>query len=91
MMGTLAMFLAEKDILTSEDLYQAHVEGDIEDVNGVLKITCIRVHYDLTVPSGKSDGANQAFEHYLPHCPGAQSVIGCIHIEHYLKIQEEKG
>jgi 16S rRNA A1518/A1519 N6-dimethyltransferase RsmA/KsgA/DIM1 with predicted DNA glycosylase/AP lyase activity len=26
------------------------VEGDIEDVNGVLKITRIRVHYSLKVP-----------------------------------------
>ena len=91
MMGTLARFLAEKDIPTSEDRYRANVEGDIEDVNGVLRITRIRVHYDLTVPPGKSDGANQAFERYLPHCPGAQSVIGCINIEHHLKIQEEKG
>jgi organic hydroperoxide reductase OsmC/OhrA len=91
MMGTLARFLAEKDIPTGEDRYQAHVEGDIEDVNGVLRITRIRVHYDLTVPSGKSEEANQAFERYLPYCPGAQSVIGCIHIEHHLKIEEEKG
>jgi organic hydroperoxide reductase OsmC/OhrA len=90
MMGTLARFLAEKDIPTSEDRYQAHVEGDIEDVNGVLKITRIRVHYDLRVPRGKIEEANQAFERYLPYCPGAQSVIGSIHIDHDLKAEEEK-
>jgi len=85
-MGTLARFLAEKDIPTTEDRYRADVEGDIEDVNGVLKITRIRVHYSLKVPSGKGDDAQQALEHYLPFCPGAQSVIGCIHIEHDLKV-----
>ena len=90
-MGTLARFLAEKDIPTGEDRYQAHVEGDIEDVNGVLRITSVRVHYELRVPQGKVDDANQAFEHYLPYCPGAQSVIGCIRIEHDLKAKEEKG
>jgi uncharacterized OsmC-like protein len=91
MMGTLARFLAEKDIPTGEDGYQAHVEGDIEDVSGVLKITRIRVHYDLRVPRGKTDEAKQAFEHYLPYCPGAQSVIGSIHIEHDLKTEEKEG
>jgi organic hydroperoxide reductase OsmC/OhrA len=90
MMGTLARFLAEKDIPTTEDRYRADVEGDIEDVDGVLKITRIRVHYSLTVPSGKENDARQAFEKYLPFCPGAQSVIGCIHIDHDLRIEGEK-
>jgi hypothetical protein len=91
MMGTLARFLAEKDIPTPEDRYQAHVEGDIEDIDGVLKITRIRVNYGLKVPPGKTDEARQAFDRYLPHCPGAQSVIGCIHIEHDLRVEEERG
>jgi len=91
MMGTLARFLAEKDIPTPEDRYRAHVEGDIEDVEGVLKITRIRVNYNLKVPAGKEDGACQAFDRYLPYCPGAQSVIGCIHIEHDLRVEREKG
>lgn len=91
MMGTLARFLAEKDIPTPEDRYQAHVEGDIEDVNGVLKIIRIRVRYSLTVPPGKEDEASQAFDRYLPYCPGAQSVIGCIHIDHDLEVEEQRG
>jgi organic hydroperoxide reductase OsmC/OhrA len=91
MMGTLAKFLAERDIPTSEDRYQAHVEGDIEDVNSVLKITRIRVHYSLKIPPGKGDDARQAFEQYLPFCPGAQSVMGCIQIDHDVGIKEEEG
>jgi hypothetical protein len=89
MMGTFARFLAEKDMFTTEDRYQAHVEGDIEDVAGVLKITRIRVQYSLKVPPGKGDDARLAFDQYLPHCAGAQSVIGCIHIEHDANIEEE--
>ena len=42
-MGTLAAALAGKKIRTSEELYSADVEGDIENVNGILKITKIRV------------------------------------------------
>lgn len=90
-MGTLARFLAEKDISTTEDRYRAQVEGDIEDVDGVLRITWIRVNYSLKVHPGKADDARKALERYLPFCPGAQSVIGCIHIEHDLTVEEEKG
>jgi len=48
MMGTLATVLAGKKISTPEDRYWADVEGDIENVNDVLKITQIRVKYYLT-------------------------------------------
>jgi hypothetical protein len=80
MMGTLARFLAGKQIDTLKDTYWADVEGDIEDVNGVLKITRIRVNYHLKVPPGKEAGAREALSVYLAGCPAAQSVIGCIEI-----------
>jgi organic hydroperoxide reductase OsmC/OhrA len=88
MMGTLARFLAEQQIPTPEDLYQAEVEGDIENVSNVLKITRIRVKYHLKVPSGKSREAREAFSSYLTSCPAAQSVIGCIHIKDDLLMEE---
>ena len=47
MMGTLARVLAEKGIMTPKERYWADVEGDIENVNHVLKITQIRVKYNL--------------------------------------------
>ena len=81
MMGTLARFLAEKQIPTPEDRYWAEVEGDIENVNKVLKITQIRVKYHLKVPKGKDEDAKNAFSTYLTSCPAAQSVIGCIQIK----------
>ena len=80
-MGTLARFLAEKQIPTPEDRYRAEVEGDIENVNKVLKITQIRVKYHLKVPKGKDEDAKNAFSTYLTSCPAAQSVIGCIQIK----------
>ena len=90
-MGTLARFLAERQIPTPEDFYRAEVEGDIENVNNVLKITQIRVKYYLKVPSGKSQGAREAFSSYLTSCPAAQSVIGCIQIKDDLIIDEIAG
>jgi organic hydroperoxide reductase OsmC/OhrA len=87
MMGTLATVLAKKQIHTSEDLYWADVEGDIENVNNVLKITQIRVKYHLRVSQEKSQEVKEAFSSYLTSCPAAQSVIGCIQIKDDLVIE----
>ena len=90
MMGTLARFLAEKKIPTPEDRYWAEVEGDIEDVNNVLKITQIRVKYHLKAAPGKQEEAREALSKYLVSCPAAQSVIGCIDIQDDLMVEELK-
>ena len=47
MMGTLATVLAGMKIPTFGDRFRADVEGDVEVVGGVLKITEIRVRYTL--------------------------------------------
>ena len=53
MMGTLAAVLAGKKIRTFKDQFKAIVTGDIEDVDGVLKITHINVEYFLKLPGEK--------------------------------------
>ena len=90
-MGTLAGVLAGKKIPTPEDRYWADVEGDIENVNGVLKITRIRVAYHLKIPRDKSKDAQDALSVYITRCPAAQSVIGCIQIQDQLMIEEVEG
>ncbi len=88
MMGTLAGVLARKGIPTPDDRYWADVEGDIENVNNILKITKIRVKYHLKVPRGKADETNEALSSYLARCPAAQSVIGCIQISDEATVEE---
>jgi organic hydroperoxide reductase OsmC/OhrA len=88
MMGTLATVMAGKKIATPESRYWAEVEGDIENVNGVLKITRIRVKYSLKVPADKAADAREAFASYITRCPAAQSVIGCIDLKDELVIEE---
>ena len=88
MMGTLAKVLAEKNIPSPAEYYWADVEGDIENVNNVLKITQIRVTYHLKVPQGKVNPAREAISSYLTKCPAAQSVIGCIDIQDHAIIEE---
>ena len=87
-MGTLAAVLAGKKIRTVKDLFKAIVTGDIEDVDGVLKITRINVQYSLKVPEEKREEAMEALNNYLKLCPGAQSVIGCIDITHELTMED---
>ena len=88
MMGTLARVLAEKGIMTPKERYWADVEGDIESVNQVLKITQIRVKYNLKVDRGKTGETRGALSSYITRCPSAQSVIGCIDIRSDAVIEE---
>lgn len=87
-MGTLAAVLARKKIRTSEDLYHTEVEGDIENVGDIIKITQIRATYYLKVPKDKAGEAREAFSSYLNLCPAAQSVINCIDIRDNLVLTE---
>lgn len=87
-MGTFAAMLAKEKIATPEDRYLADVTGDIEAVDGVLKIVRIKVSYSLKLKADKKSAAKTAFNSYLPNCPAAQSVMGCIDIIHDLYMEE---
>jgi organic hydroperoxide reductase OsmC/OhrA len=86
MMGTFAAVLAKNRIPTPDERYHADVTGDIENVDGVLKIIRIDVRYTLKIATEKRAEAQQCFETYLTGCPAAQSVIGCIDITHSLEM-----
>ncbi len=87
-MGTLATVLARKKIPTYGDRYRADVEGDVEDVDGVLRITCIRVKYTLKVPPGRTEDVREALKVYIRECPAAMSVKGAIAISDTAEITE---
>ena len=89
MMGTLAGVLAKKKIRTFQDRYMATVTGDIEAVNGVLKIVRINVHYNLKLPADQRADAEEAFNNYITLCPAAQSVVEAITINHELEMTDE--
>jgi hypothetical protein len=91
MMGTLAAALASRKIPTFEQRYWVDAEGDIENINNVLRITQIRVTYHLIVDHGKAEEAKAAFSSYLTACPAAQSIIGCIAIKDNIVLEEATG
>ena len=66
----------------------AQVEGDIEDVDGVMRITKIRLHYRFKVPAGSREKADRVLASYAEKCPAYQSVKGCIECSWEAEIEE---
>ena len=66
--------------MTSAENLKAAVEGDIEAVEGVLRITRIRLRHQATIPKGTRDAVDRALEVYADSCPAYQSVKGCIDV-----------
>ncbi|HUH66455.1 MAG TPA: OsmC family protein [Syntrophales bacterium] len=86
-MGTLATVMAGKKIPTPEGVYWADVEGDIENVGGVLKITTIRVKYHLKAAEDTVADAKESFANYITRCPAAQTVKDCIKLQDELILE----
>jgi hypothetical protein len=64
--------------IRSADNLVAQVEGDIEDVGGVMRITRIRLRYRFQVPAGSREKVDRLLASYAEQCPAYQSVKGCI-------------
>jgi uncharacterized OsmC-like protein len=64
------------------------VEGDIEDVEGVLKISKIRLKYRFKLPSDLKVKAERALAVYSDGCPAYQSVKGCIECSWVAEMEE---
>ena len=56
----------------------SQVEGDIEEVGDVLRITKIRLRYRFKIPPGTREKVDRVLASYAEKCPAYQSVKGCI-------------
>ena len=74
--------------MPSAENLTADVEGDIEDVDGVLKITTIRLRYHIQAPAEKREAIERLLGHYAEACPAYQSVKGCIDCSWTAEIRE---
>ena len=70
-----------REIPATPDTISAMVEGDIEAIDKVLRITRIRVRYELKIPRGTREAAERAVEKHPMSCPAANSVRGCIDLD----------
>jgi uncharacterized OsmC-like protein len=66
----------------------AQVEGDIEDVEGVLRITKIRLRYRFTIAPGSREKVDRVLTSYAEKCPVYQSVKGSIECSWDAEIEE---
>lgn len=67
----------------------ADVEGHIEEVDGVVRITRINLRYHIRVPKGMRAEALRALEVYADKCPAYLSVKGCIECAWEADIEEQ--
>jgi organic hydroperoxide reductase OsmC/OhrA len=81
MAGTLRGALAARGIRLNQDTFQAEVEGLIEKVGTGIRITTIRIHYRLTIPTDKRAEAERAVAVHDKGCPATQSVTPAISVE----------
>jgi organic hydroperoxide reductase OsmC/OhrA len=86
----LAGALAVRQIPVGPDTVVATVEGDVEAVDRVLRISRLRVHYTITIPRGTRDAADRAVATHEENCPAATSVRGCIPIVITADIREHE-
>lgn len=85
----MARALEVRDIPMPRENIQADVEGDIEAVDKVLRITRIRVRYRLKIPAGTRERAERAVATHASKCPAASSINGCIDLDISADITEE--
>ena len=85
----MARALEVRDIPVPRENLQAAVEGDIEAVDKVLRITRIRVRYTIRIPAGTREKAERAVATHSTKCPAANSIRGCIELDISAEITEE--
>ena len=78
-----------RDIPAPTEKLQASVEGDIQAIDNVLRITKIRVRYRIRIPAGTRERAQRAVDTHATKCPAANSVRGCIDLDIAADITEE--
>ena len=74
--------------IKSDENLVAQVEGDIEDVDGVMRITRIRLRYRFQAPAGSRETVDRLLASYAEKCPAYQSVQGCIECSWHAEIEE---
>ena len=58
-------------------------------MDGVLKITNIRLRYRLKIPPGTREKLDRALQSYADKCPAYQSVKGCIDCFWNVHVEDE--
>jgi uncharacterized OsmC-like protein len=91
MTGTVAGALEARGVNANPDKLQVEAEGKIEEVDGKMILTGIKLHYRLKVPREKRGSVERALEHHEGLCAASESVRRGITVEWESEIVEESG
>ncbi len=89
MTGTVAGALEARGVEATPDKLQVEAEGRIEDVDGKMILTGIKLRYRLKVPKDKRASVERALEHHEGLCAASESVRRGITVEWESEIEEE--
>lgn len=89
MTGTVAGALEARGVSAAADKLEVEAEGSIEDVDGKMILTGIKLHYRLKVPKDKRAAVERALEHHEGLCAASESVRRGITVEWDSEIVEE--
>ena len=87
--GTLAGALEARGFETSAGHLDAGTEATIEEVDGKLLLTNVKVHYRIHAPKEKREAVERALAMHESRCPVSESVRRGITIEFTSEIVDE--
>ncbi|MGD0909441.1 MAG: OsmC family protein [Candidatus Acidiferrales bacterium] len=87
--GTVAGALEARGVRSDSEKLQVEAEGRIEDVDGKMILTGIKMRYRLTVPKDKRAAVERALQHHEGMCAASESVRRGITVEWESEIVEE--
>jgi uncharacterized OsmC-like protein len=88
MLGTLRGALEVRRIHIEPADMVATAEGTNELVDGIIRLTGIRVHYRLRIPAGSRETVDRALARHRDKCPTAQSLAHAIPVEWSAEVTE---
>src|ERR1700680_2116803 len=89
--GTVAGALEARGVKANPEKLQVEAEGKIEEVDGKMILTGIKLRYRLKVPKDKRASVERALEHHEGLCAASESVRRGITVEWESEIVEECG
>ena len=76
-----------RGIASAENLV-AHVEGKVEEIDGVVKITSLRLRYQLKAPAAERPTVDRVLGVYADKCPAYLSVKDSIRCSWEVEVDE---
>ena len=89
MLGTLNGALEVRGIKLGPDAISASATGVNELVNGLVRLTQIRIRYRLSIPPGTRESVDRALARHQEKCPTAMSLAAAIAISWTADIAEQ--